>query len=399
MENSKNAHLSDLKNSEEQGDSLPVDFSHPVNVKMEAIEQSQQSRVHNPSSLSQMDLNELFELNPNGGGENHNVNMNSQFESNNVLEFGNEASANNYQLRWNDHIPYFTNILQGLREQNELTDVTFACEDGIVVAHKLVLSSCSAYLRVLFSRLGTPHPVIFLKNTPSSVVRQLMEFVYCGSVDVSEKDLVEVMSLGKSLQIQGLGKFKLPKKDVSNEENASSIIPEDKSTTTNIRSKSPLLPGEIREPPDYILFNQQDLEHECDAENNNIEEPDEKKNAKMTSPKTSNQLKNKKQSPDLKHTQKRKRENGTLESSSATLKRRSCIELTSEKYLMGTQAMFTSDTGRRCYTPFIKKLVGKYYQDHGQQEALKFVKEKFDMDIPDRTMRKWRTYYMELQKN
>ena len=137
----------------------------------------------------------------------HNIDAIGPVTSNNKDSTGNGLSS--YELRWNGHIPYFTSVFQSLHDLNELTDVTFACEDGIVGAHKLVLSSCSVYLRILFARLGTPHPVIFLKNTPVSLVRHVLEFIYCGSVNVSKEELALVLSLGHSLQIHGLTKLKL----------------------------------------------------------------------------------------------------------------------------------------------------------------------------------------------
>jgi len=385
MENSSNSTV--LENCEEQmRSSLPFDFCDPVNVKMQAINPGRPSHVPNSSFVGQMAANEMFE-----------EDMNKSPESNYSMGYGNETDLNSYQLRWNDHIPYLTNILQGLREQNELTDVTFACEDGIVVAHKLVLSSCSTYLRGLFGRLGTPHPVIFLRNTPSSMVRHLMEFIYCGSVDVSEKELVEVVSLGQSMKIQGLEKFNFPKEEASNEKNTSSRISEDGSTTREVRPKSPILPGEIREQPDYSGFNGQGINY--DTENNNIEGFKVKKEAKTISPKPSSQQKNHKKSPKSKQNPKRKREVGTLESSSNNTVKKSCNEVVEKDNPPESQTMFVSGKGRLCYTPYIKKVLGKYYLEHGQQKAIKFVKEKFGMDVPDRTMRKWRKYYMDLNKN
>lgn len=413
MENSKSTTSSVLINSEaEKSSSLSFDFSDPVNIKMQAINPSQQFGLKNSPSVSQMGLNkllemqnssslnqlslkELFGLYPEGDVDNNHVHMNQQFASNNSLGFGSETSMNSYQLRWNDHIPYFTNILQGLREQNELTDVTFACEDGIVVAHKLVLSSCSAYLRVLFTRLCTPHPVIFLKNTPSSVVRQLMEFVYCGSVDVSEKDLVEVMTLGKSLQIQGLEKFQVPEEDVSNEINISCRVSDDGSPTTEVRSESPFPPGDVKDPPDY-LFNGKNIEY--DAVNNNIKKPDLKREVESTSPKTSIEHKYKNITPKIKPNQKRKRVSEKGGNNYNNIIKKSFKEVLEENGTCESKAMYLSDKGRLCYTPFIKKTVGKYYQEHGPHKSSKFVKEEFGMEIPDRTMRKWRAFYIDLEK-
>ncbi|CAL4196007.1 unnamed protein product, partial [Meganyctiphanes norvegica] len=164
-----------------------------------------------------------------------------------------EPGLNSYELRWNDHIPYFTKVFQSLRDLNELTDVTFACEDGIVCAHKLVLSSCSAYLRILFARLGTPNPVIFLKNTPVSLVRHVLEFIYCGSVNVSKEELALVLNLGHSLQIRGLFKLKLSRdNDSCGDEIVDKLTKEREMLQEKIASDLPLLPGDVKKTQNNI---------------------------------------------------------------------------------------------------------------------------------------------------
>lgn len=184
------------------------------------------------------------------------------------------AGLSNYELRWNDHIPYFTNIFQSLRDLNELTDVTFACEDGIVCAHKIVLSSCSGYLRILFTRLGTPHPVIFLKNTPVKLVRHILEFIYCGSVKVSKEELALVLNLGHSLQIQGLSKLKLSEDDdFGVDKRVDKLTKEREKLQESIASKVPLLPGEVKKSPRVSLNNGKGTELDLENNNNDLTNP------------------------------------------------------------------------------------------------------------------------------
>lgn len=80
-----------------------------------------------------------------------------------------------YLLRWNDHLNNYNDVFLALREEEKFFDCSIACEDGVVGAHRVVLAGCSQYLRDLFVRLHTPHPIVFIANTSRSLILLLME--------------------------------------------------------------------------------------------------------------------------------------------------------------------------------------------------------------------------------
>ncbi|XP_045593970.2 protein jim lovell [Procambarus clarkii] len=129
------------------------------------------------------------------------------------------SSTSQYLLRWNDHLSNYGDVFLTLREQEEFVDCSIACDDGIVGAHRVVLAGCSSYLRDLFTRIANPHPVIFLMNTPRSLVIMLLEFIYKGQVHIPQNRLQQLVMLGQSLRIKGLQQIAVPVPEVSSPPN------------------------------------------------------------------------------------------------------------------------------------------------------------------------------------
>jgi hypothetical protein len=73
------------------------------------------------------------------------------------------ALVENYCLRWNDYGPNITEGLRALREDKDFFDVTLACEDAHIPAHKVVLSACSPFFKNIFRRHEHQHPLLYLK--------------------------------------------------------------------------------------------------------------------------------------------------------------------------------------------------------------------------------------------
>ena len=62
-------------------------------------------------------------------------------------------------LQWNDFQDNIKSAFGNLREDNDFTDVTLACEDGQQVeAHKVILAASSPFFQKLLGRNKHPHP-------------------------------------------------------------------------------------------------------------------------------------------------------------------------------------------------------------------------------------------------
>lgn len=84
-------------------------------------------------------------------------------------------------------------------------DVTLAAEGQLVKAHRLVLSVCSPYFRKMFTQMpANQHAFVFLKDVSHTALKDLIQFMYCGEVNVKQEALPAFISTAEALQIKGL---------------------------------------------------------------------------------------------------------------------------------------------------------------------------------------------------
>jgi hypothetical protein len=57
------------------------------------------------------------------------------------------GGAEKFCLRWNDFERNVSTALSELREDKDFFDVTLACEDEQIQAHKVILGACSPFFR------------------------------------------------------------------------------------------------------------------------------------------------------------------------------------------------------------------------------------------------------------
>ncbi|GBP10451.1 Protein bric-a-brac 2 [Eumeta japonica] len=114
------------------------------------------------------------------------------------------VSDKTFHLKWNNHLQNLSQLFTTIYSSSALADVTLACRDGTLKAHKLVLSACSPYFEQIFKDNPCQHPVVILKGIPFAEINLLVEFMYKGSVDVQELDLQSLMHTASELEIRGL---------------------------------------------------------------------------------------------------------------------------------------------------------------------------------------------------
>lgn len=119
-----------------------------------------------------------------------------------------------FSLRWNNYQSNMTSVFHQLLETQSFVDVSLACEDSTLKAHKVinindsywlfivlknnfyiislkvVLSACSAYFKKILLDNPCKHPTIILPSEISfNDLKAIIEFVYRGEIDVSESEL------------------------------------------------------------------------------------------------------------------------------------------------------------------------------------------------------------------
>ena len=108
-------------------------------------------------------------------------------------------------LRWNEYESNFVKGLTSLRSDDDLYDVTLVSDDQLqVAAHKLVLSASSEYFRNIFKNNKHSHPLVCLSGVRSQDVKNILDFIYNGEVQLHEDDFLPFMEVARRLKVEGL---------------------------------------------------------------------------------------------------------------------------------------------------------------------------------------------------
>ena len=107
-------------------------------------------------------------------------------------------------LNWNDFKDLVKVSFEELRTDTDFTDVTLACEDQSIKAHKVVLSACSPFFKKLLKTHSHPHPLIYLKGMKASSLTAIIDFLYLGEANVFQEELDNFLALAEELQLKGL---------------------------------------------------------------------------------------------------------------------------------------------------------------------------------------------------
>ena len=108
-------------------------------------------------------------------------------------------------LQWNDFQDNIKSAFGKLRECNDFTDVTLACEDGQQMeAHKVILAASSPFFQKLLRRNKHPHPLIYMRGVKSDDLLAIMDFLYNGEANIFQENLDSFLAIAEELQLKGL---------------------------------------------------------------------------------------------------------------------------------------------------------------------------------------------------
>lgn len=93
-----------------------------------------------------------------------------------------------------------------MRDEEDLIDITFACEGKKIGAHKLVLFSCSPYFKDLLKDNKSQHPIFFFHDISYDILKAILEYMYLGEVHITNDNLKDFIRVAEALQIRGLSK-------------------------------------------------------------------------------------------------------------------------------------------------------------------------------------------------
>ena len=115
------------------------------------------------------------------------------------------TSSDNFCLRWNDFESNITSAFQDLRSEEDFLDVTLVTADEKQIgAHKVILSACSSFFRKVLKTNPHQNPLLYLKGIHSRELIGVLNFMYHGSVNISQEELNAFLSVAEDLNVKGL---------------------------------------------------------------------------------------------------------------------------------------------------------------------------------------------------
>jgi len=107
-------------------------------------------------------------------------------------------------LRWNDFESNISSAFRELRDDKDFFDITLACEDEQIQAHKIILSACSPFFRNILRRNIHQHPLLYLKGVKYTDLQSVLNFMYHGEVNVAQEELNSFLAVAEDLRVKGL---------------------------------------------------------------------------------------------------------------------------------------------------------------------------------------------------
>ncbi|XP_018331108.1 modifier of mdg4-like isoform X2 [Agrilus planipennis] len=109
-----------------------------------------------------------------------------------------------FSLKWNNFYSNLTSGFHDLLAEHDMVDVTIAVEGHFLQAHKIVLSVCSPFFKQLFKINPCKHPIVILNDISLENLKDILEFMYLGEVNVLKDNLASFLRTAQLLQVKGL---------------------------------------------------------------------------------------------------------------------------------------------------------------------------------------------------
>ena len=107
-------------------------------------------------------------------------------------------------LKWNDFQENLQTSFGELRRDSDFTDVTLACEDKSINAHRVILSACSPFFKRLLKTHLNSQPLIYLRGVQASDLVGMVDFIYHGEVNILQEQLERFLALAEEFEVKGL---------------------------------------------------------------------------------------------------------------------------------------------------------------------------------------------------
>jgi len=155
-----------------------------------------------------------------------------------------------YSITSADYLEHQQKSFCDIRLNEELFDVTLACIDYTMKAHKVVLASSSQFFREVFKQIENPNPFIFLKGLEADDLHAILDFIYTGETKVEMNHMQRFIDGATELKIYGIMSEEVPIKkehvvetinisgtDVNVKEKLKKYLDKSKEQKSNVTSK------------------------------------------------------------------------------------------------------------------------------------------------------------------
>ena len=115
-----------------------------------------------------------------------------------------KMGSEKFCLRWNDFESNISSAFRELRDDKDFFDITLACDDEQIQAHKVILSACSPFFRNVLRRNPHQHPLLYLKGVKFTDLQSVLNFMYHGEVNVAQEELNSFLAVAEDLRVKGL---------------------------------------------------------------------------------------------------------------------------------------------------------------------------------------------------
>jgi len=149
------------------------------------------------------------------------------------------TTSDTFCLKWNEFEKNITDTLKDVKDDADFYDVTLACEDQLIQAHKLIISACSPFFRHILKLHRHNVPLLYLKGVRHKDMVSLLTFMYHGEVNVAQDDINRFLATAEELKIKGL-----THKDKDQESCNKKLTDQ----TIKIKSEPSMTPNKIMQP-------------------------------------------------------------------------------------------------------------------------------------------------------
>ena len=115
-----------------------------------------------------------------------------------------DVSAQYLTLQNDNFMERHVKFYKKIREEEDLFDVTIACDGAEVRAHKLIMSASSPLFKRIIKNSNHPNQYIYLHKLHPQDLTSIINFVYTGETKVEANSIQRFMTSASDLQISGL---------------------------------------------------------------------------------------------------------------------------------------------------------------------------------------------------